>query len=500
MVSIGADARSFNQTAEKVVTTTQQIAQKVQQVGTPRSVAFSRGAGLASDPGTFFADLSEKHMSASAATIKREAEEARRLDQIQRDKKRSMAAQQREQIALGRSAAANNQRFVQEAMREEAAALGVGAKNMSALGGAAKMFAGFLTADFIRSKAVATMEYASMIGALSTRLNVSTTDLQAWDKALKQNGSSLKEVEPILDRLNKNRVLALSGGVGSDRQADAFSQLGIGADQLKTLGTTDLAMLIGKSFEGGGSEQMIAALQRVGGDGATALVEAFQSGLPQAVQAVKDSGDVMTSETIARLKAIGDTWMQIGQSIASGFGTLLAPVLQFATDLVETIIAIPKSIAAFVGAASVDTFSHPIEALKAGADAFNQVWKDGFKADEEREKKIKEAAEFKAKTTSVEVDNKKEAAKQRKEAEALERQVQRQVEREMSGNARLGKHSVSSFQQMGGFLGNFGLAAGPEVAAMNANVRSEDHLRQIKEHLLKKKQGDFAGTNSDVDF
>lgn len=56
-------------------------------------------------------------------------------------------------------------------------------------------------------------------------------------------------------------------------------------------------------------------------------------------------------------------------------------------------------------------------------------------------------------------------------------------EKDREANANLGKHSVNSLQQMGGFLGNVDLAAGPETAAMNAQIQSRDLLMSIDKNI-----------------
>jgi hypothetical protein len=63
------------------------------------------------------------------------------------------------------------------------------------------------------------------------------------------------------------------------------------------------------------------------------------------------------------------------------------------------------------------------------------------------------------------------------------------IEAEMKENSRIGKHFVNSAQQGGAFFGNAGLAVGPEVAAMNAQIESRDLLREVRDMMKKRKGG-----------
>jgi hypothetical protein len=135
------------------------------------------------------------------------------------------------------------------------------------------------------------------------------------------------------------------------------------------------------------------------------------------------------------------------------------------------------------------------KALKAGLEA----------ADDFRQNQIDALAKSGAETAPEKFQMRdKETAADRKAAADERRALKEDAAAEVAGikaedaitKAAAQKHSVNSLQQAGTFLGNFAAAAGPEVAALNATVRSEQHLADIKK-LLAKKGGSVA---SDVEY
>jgi hypothetical protein len=486
MAIIGGDATGFNRAAEQVITKTQQVAQKVQSIG-GKQINFSRGTGLASDPAVFVAEQSGKKVADTNAKL-RAAEKAAALREV--DDLRRMGKAGAEAKALGAKEGRNSARFMREAVAEESAALGLGSRRASALGGGLKLFGGMVAAGFIKRQSAELIDYASHVVATGARLRMSAEDVQAWDRALQQSGSSLKDAEPVLDRFNKSRVMALGGNA---RQSSAASVLGLSRDQLRTMTTGDLVKQAGLAVKGGANQEaVLAALQTMGGDGALKLVEAFQEGLGEKIDEVKESGSLLSNETAARLKDVGDRWSAMTQKITGGISELGGKLLSFfgnlGVGLLETMDVFAKMNVAFFKTLFTGGPSKALEVTQ-------EIWNQEKKKDDERRDKLKEAEKGEpSKDVKVDVADKR---REREEA-ALDKQVQREMEREMAENAKLGKHSVNSLQQMGGFMGNFNLAVGPELAAMNAQVRSEEHLRIIREQLIKKKETKLSG--EEVEF
>jgi hypothetical protein len=459
MSTIGLDASQFNQAAERVVSKAKEAGSKVEKAlstraKSPEALARQEAASWQKQQRIQMMDFED-------------AKRAREKDV--RDQMRAHHTAQRNDARAYKMGQDEAQRAAAEVKKAQKTSLAD-----SALGGAAKMFAGYMSADFVLQKTKAVVDYASAIGGMSGRVKSSVVDLQAWDRVLGQNGSSIQEMEPVLDKFNKSRVSALQG---NKKQAAAAKVLGIDESQLKSMTTTGLVMKAGKQLESGeNQEAIIAALQTMGGEGAVKLVEAFQDGFESKVQKVKDAGDVMTATAIASLKMIGDQWKSMGDSLFSGFGQLVGSIGPAITNFVESKFDTVKGVASVVGGLFGGGF-------KGAKDAFTDFQKAKIERTAEREKKIKDAEKPIEPKVDVKVDN---MVKQKEEAN-LRKQALSKMDQEIAENARVGKHSVNSLQEQGGFLGNYALANGPEVAAMNAQVRSEEHLRTIIDVLKTRK-------------
>jgi hypothetical protein len=467
------------------------------------SVAMSGASGLAGGHGGQQQAAKDREglRKQEEQAAKREMDAFARQDRLQKENSRSWRAQQKEQMAMfhatqsekkasrlqaDRDSADDHKRFVSQQKRatSENRALnkevGRGGQG-SFLGGGAKMFAGFLTAGFLINKTKAAIDHADALTAMGKRLNSNTEDLDAWDKALKTSGSSIEEMAPFLDKFNKSRVAALGG---NKKQMEAASVLGLSADQLKTMGATDLALQGGKAIESGqNTEAVIAAFQTMGGDGAIAFITALQDGLTQGIEEIKASGDVASATVTATIKSVGDRFTDITTSLQTGFGRLVAVFGPLAANLAESIILPFQIVGRFFG-----SFIKSGGSFTEGFGAIGDLWEEQDKKQKEREAKIAEAAEpFAAKPVNVDVENKKLKAQQDKEESQLQKDVEREMEKRQAENAKIGQHSVNSMQQMGAFFGNAGLAAGPEVAALNAQVEARDILREMRDMMKKKK-------------
>jgi hypothetical protein len=192
---------------------------------------------------------------------------------------------------------------------------------------------------------------------------------------------------------------------------------------------------------------------------------------------------VASATVTATIKSVGDRFTDITTSLQTGFGRLVAVFGPLAANLAESIILPFQIVGRFFG-----SFIKSGGSFTEGFGAIGDLWEEQDKKQKEREAKIAEAAEpFAAKPVNVDVENKKLKAQQDKEESQLQKDVEREMEKRQAENAKIGQHSVNSMQQMGAFFGNAGLAAGPEVAALNAQVEARDILREMRDMMKKKK-------------
>lgn len=422
-------------------------------------------------------------------------------------------------VTLGLSAAS----FAAGAESAKAKVSQLGSSITSSLG--AKL-AGVFSGAALGQAAARMLEIGGHVQDLSNKLGISTDAVQKWDFALKQNGSSIESAVPFFQKLAQARQKALEGN--DDAIAD-FRQLGISMDMLKSSRIEDIAATIAKGFEAGDPQQLIAPLVSVGGKGALAMAAAFRDGLAGALQ----DAPLISAADIEALDEAADTWSKLKAEATSMFAPLVASILGFVNGALDAIkillggfVGAMQGVAeAFAGMSFMQLFtpggfkkmlSGAFEGAQEGFMAMGNLKLDEDEKAQKKRDRLKkgntgafdpEGIEDKAATKEKE-KLEKERDKQAREAEQaqakaqreaehaahqeamLNSQVQSEVEREMKEGADLTKRTGGT--QFGYTGGAFGMAAGPEMAAMTAQIKSEDHLRQLKEYFLKKREGESA--------
>jgi hypothetical protein len=191
---------------------------------------------------------------------------------------------------------------------------------MGAIGGVASV--GFLE-EAVRH----TVEYGEQVAILSRRLGIGTDAVQSWDYALKQNGSSLESQAKVFERLAQARMQALRG---NETQIASFKALGLTIDDLKHKRLEDLALQIAEAFKEGDPQKLIGYLRDVGGRGAGEMVAAFRGGLAELVGEAKGAGVVMSEEIVASMEEASQKskklWMEFTAGLAPAISGLMSGV------------------------------------------------------------------------------------------------------------------------------------------------------------------------------
>jgi hypothetical protein len=386
--------------------------------------------------------------------------------------------------------------------------------------------AGFFSMANLEQSAGAMLELGGRVQDISNRLGISTDAVQQWDYALKQNGSSIEAALPFFQKLSQAREKALSGDQGA---VDDFKQLGVSMDQLKTGRVEDIAETIAKTFQTGDPQKLFASLVSVGGKAAGSMAAAFRDGLPDALK----EASVVPPEDIAALDEASDKVGELKNVAVSMFAPLISDLASF---ILGTVDIAERSLGAIVGAMMgvVDAVSKtglsfesilslPERLAKGFADGASEGADAVLATHEERDKKAKEkkerlkkgnkgdfdpeAAEAKAaekeqkeqdKLGKKAAADKARAEKKAKKDEAdLARDVENEIAKEEANNVGLTKREGSAGFGYGGV--HAGMSAGPELSAMNAQLRTEEHLREIKE-MIKKNKGKVTEDSGDVEY
>jgi hypothetical protein len=513
MASIGLDATQFNGQAAKVIAKSKEMGQKVAAASSSGMRAdMSRGAGLLSDPAAF---INAENREQQLAARRRQTMAAHEVWLAKKNAATAAAAAKEKAIygdidrhmakRSNRDALNREMGFVPMAAGAEklAGSTAKAAQSTSALGGAAKMFAGYLTVDFIGRQAGKLIEYGGKIDDLSKRMGISRESVQQWSYALKQNGGDIQDAVGFFERLATARRDALEGNEG---KMASFTKLGVSREMLQSGRLEDIGSQVSKAFQGGADpQQFLAELRDVGGRGAGEMVAMFAQGFDVLALEAQNLGTVISSETIQALDAIGDRMGILKGQFQGMFAPVISWITQRLMDGLSGVLATAVGFKGYLGTLFEAVKNDPTElmnplglgakALKAGLEA----------ADDFRQNQIDALAKSGAETAPEKFQMRdKETAADRKAAADERRALKEDAAAEVAGikaedaitKAAAQKHSVNSLQQAGTFLGNFAAAAGPEVAALNATVRSEQHLADIKK-LLAKKGGSVA---SDVEY
>jgi hypothetical protein len=421
------------------------------------------------------------------------------------------------------------------AMRAQDASAQKAANSTSALGSAMKGMAAFMTVDFLQAQVQQIIAYGGEVSDLSARMGISTTAVQQWDFALKQNGSSIDAAVPFFERLAQARDKALGG---DEKSTKSFERFGIGLDQLrKSKQDNDLAGVAGQIADtykkGANPQQFMGDLRNIGGRAAGELVAAFQGGL----QELFANAPVIDKPFISQLDAVGDKMDELRQRFMGIFAPVVAVAGTVATTMAEGFLqkmdVVKSTVGGFFGGivsgfkegglfgvnegarkglaegfmgavkrahgGKAKTEGDKIkqaeaaqeeEALSAQQERLQKTLQDKLEANEfakfetdeqKRSALLKKRAQLEREVVESKAAGKTtDSLKSQIELAGVDKEISSLDQKERAELAKLSRHSVNSLQSgMGGFLGNFRAAAGPETSAANAAVKSEQHLAHL---------------------
>jgi hypothetical protein len=360
---------------------------------------------------------------------------------------------------------------------------------------------GFFSMSNLEQSAGAMLELGGKVKDISNKIGISTDAVQQWDYALQQNGSSIENAIPFFQKLAQARQKALEG---NDKAISSFQSLGVSLDDLKTKRVEDIAKVIGDAFEHGDPQQLIAPLVAVGGKSALEIAALFREGIAKALS----EAPLISEEDINRLDEAGD---RIGKMKAEAKAAT-APAVAWGAEAAETLsdaagIAMSAFTNLFTGKGwQADEYQKQMEERdKERAEKREKMEKlrqsqfnpEGI-ADEDAEKAAEKEQKEIEKADKKAAADKARAEKQAKKDEVdLERDMESEIAKEEANNIKLTSREGSAGFGYGGV--HAGMSAGPELSAMNAQLRTEEHLREIKE-MIKKNKGKVTEDSGDVEY
>jgi len=162
---------------------------------------------------------------------------------------------------------------------------------------------------FTRSALVA----ADQLNDLAQRTGVAASTLSALNIPLLQGGSSVDEFAASINRMN-NMVGEAAKGINQDA-IKAFDDLGLSIRKLETLSPEQQFFEVARALSemGSQSEMTNAGMAIFGRSFATLIPLIKESGgnLEDFISKMKDTGDALTDEQLARIDKWGDKWVSV---------------------------------------------------------------------------------------------------------------------------------------------------------------------------------------------
>ena len=174
--------------------------------------------------------------------------------------------------------------------------------------------AGAFSAGAAIAASRAIIDYTSNIKDMADRLGVSTDRFQAWGFAAEQTGAKVEDVTKAVERLANAQEDAVTNPKG--QMAKAFADLGIKAEEIRSLSLEDLFLRVSRAVnEGTQSAAQMAAMVDLLGRGMGKLRPAFKEGLDEMERMAKLKGVIIDEATIQLVEKYGDKWQEAGTKV-----------------------------------------------------------------------------------------------------------------------------------------------------------------------------------------
>ncbi len=177
-----------------------------------------------------------------------------------------------------------------------------------------------------------TIETATELVNTAQKLDATVEQVQVLSAAAKDAGQSIDTVSVALQKLDEMRAKALGG----DFQAlTAFQKLGVNAGDLRTKSAADLFMQnISATVRSTNAEQIMAPLKEVLGRGGGEAVGILKNNFEELGDEMQKTGQIMDSQTAAKLKVLGDEMEIVSRIIVAQLGPALLHFAEWAYRVV----------------------------------------------------------------------------------------------------------------------------------------------------------------------
>ena len=223
-----------------------------------------------------------------------------------------------------------------------------------------------------------TFETANELVHASQRLGIGVESLQVLREAAKQSGTELEAVTLALEKLEVARYRASQGGDRGKRVVDAFRDLGITPEMLKSGSREDLFFKIAGAAKSRNQAELAGPMMQLFSESFGRVMPALQTDFDELSASMKKVGAIMDTDTAVSIEALGNQFSLLSNIIAVQLGSIL---ISLAEGIFRIVGALASWWAWFKGLTGGNSeVSAAIMANTPGYGGWNPGQKEGMEA------------------------------------------------------------------------------------------------------------------------
>jgi len=248
-----------------------------------------------------------------------------------------------------------------------------------------KAIAQAFTVTALANYAKQIMSTADEVDNLSKRLDTSAETVQSLGIVATEAGLSLSDIENAILKTSK---AAIEAKTGNDNLSEAFDKLGISARDLATMNNEQIFEKVTKAMaDNAGDADVLAAAYDVIGAKAgpklqSVLVDIGEKGFAALNKEMRESGQIMSGETIA-------TWDALGDQIEESKRQLQAWVGEYGGKFIDSLKTGAEWLGVVTAGGNWDDYKASLADINTKQEEINKKTRDKAEAD----KAVKEAKE-----------------------------------------------------------------------------------------------------------
>jgi hypothetical protein len=196
-----------------------------------------------------------------------------------------------------------------------------------------------------------TVETATELVNVSQRLGIGPEKLQVLRKAAEDAGTDIEKLSTHFEKLEVARQKALTPGLGGQQSRFAFQQMGVGPEQLRSMGAAQLFMgPMANKMQNTNPADVATVLREIFGKGFGEVLPVLKTDFGELEEELKKTGAIMDTETAVKLKNLGEELSLLGQIITSQLGPAMVKLAEFIYSNILNLGKTTSGAAGFYGA------------------------------------------------------------------------------------------------------------------------------------------------------